>query len=421
MEIIERATLQQHIANTPDSYLRPLLAALYLEDQDCQKAIELCQQDLTIHPFSTIGHYIWALATLAMNDPNQTAIHLCAIIQIDGKFLQAYYKLAELGGDYLTQAELKYCYEKICDLNPYDNKSADKLSAFPLELQSQKPQSQAKPERTDQVEKSSEKAIMAESIESAPEIDPLTGANRLSQFFESIKKPTESLKSSGIQPSPVPEEEAHFGPIEKTAIETEPTVEPEPTTSFDEPFLEEPQVKESSGSSSISDLFSRLREKPFEEVQKENWMQEHLSSTTPSPAIPTITESEKPAVEPQAVSQPQSETKATDIPAESKATATPKVAPTKAGKASQKPKSASNKQHPPHQPKKSAASPSNISFPIPTWTLVDILMKQKLYEQALSILDIIEAKSKNEKDLEKVQASRAKIVQLMAEERSGEA
>ena len=421
MEIIERATLQQHITNTPDSYLRPLLAALYLEDQDCQAAIELCRQDLAIHPFSTIGHYIWALAALAMNDLNQAAIHLRAIIQIDGKFLQAYYKLTELGGDYLTQAELKYCYEKICDLNPYDNKSADRLSAFPLELQSQKPQSPAKPERTDQVEESSEKAIMAEPIESAPEIDPLTGANRLSQFFESIKKPTESLKSSEIQPSPVPEEEAHFGPIERTEIETEPTVEPEPTTSFDEPFLEEPQVKESSGSSSISDLFSRLREKPFEEVQKENWMQEHLSSTTPSPAIPTITESEKPAVEPQAVSQPQSETKATDIPAESKATATPKVAPTKAGKASQKPKSASNKQHPPHQPKKSAASPSNISFPIPTWTLVDILMKQKLYEQALNILDIIESKSKNEKDLEKVQASRAKIVRLMAEEQSGEA
>lgn len=418
MEIIERATLQQHITNTPDSYLRPLLAALYLEDQDCQSAIELCRQDLAIHPFSTIGHYIWALAALAMNDLNQAAIHLRAIIQIDGKFLQAYYKLTELGGDYLTQAELKYCYEKICDLNPYDKKSTDKLSAFPLELQSQKPQSPAKPERTDQVKESSEKAIMAEPIESAPEIDPLTGANRLSQFFESVIKTTVTPNSSEIKPTPVPEEEAHFGPIEKTAIETEPTVEPEPTISFDEPFPEEPQVKESSGSSSISDLFSRLREKPFEEVQKENWLKEHLSGETPSPAMPTITESDKPAVEPQAVSQPQSETKATDIP---KATATPKVAPTKAGKASPKTKSASNKQRQSPQQKKSAASPGNISFPIPTWTLVDILMKQKLYEQALNILDIIESKSKNEKDLEKVQASRAKIVRLMAEEQSGEA
>ena len=418
MEIIERATLQQHITNTPDSYLRPLLAALYLEDQDCQSAIELCRQDLAIHPFSTIGHYIWALAALAMNDLNQAAIHLRAIIQIDGKFLQAYYKLTELGGDYLTQAELKYCYEKICDLNPYDKKSADRLSAFPLELQSQKPQSPAKPERTDQVKESSEKAIMAEPIESAPEIDPLTGANRLSQFFESVIKTTVTPNSSEIKPTPLPEEEAHFGPIEKTAIETEPTVEPEPTISFDEPFPEEPQVKESSGSSSISDLFSRLREKPFEEVQKENWLKEHLSGETPSPAMPTITESDKPAVEPQAVSQPQSETKATDIP---KATATPKVAPTKAGKASPKTKSASNKQRQSPQQKKSAASPGNISFPIPTWTLVDILMKQKLYEQALNILDIIESKSKNEKDLEKVQASRAKIVRLMAEEQSGEA
>ncbi|HNZ36133.1 MAG TPA: hypothetical protein PKN58_00825 [Candidatus Marinimicrobia bacterium] len=418
MEIIERATLQQHITNTPDSYLRPLLAALYLEDQDCQSAIELCRQDLAIHPFSTIGHYIWALAALAMNDLNQAAIHLRAIIQIDGKFLQAYYKLTELGGDYLTQAELKYCYEKICDLNPYDKKSTDKLSAFPLELQSQKPQSPAKPERTDQVKESSEKAIMAEPIESAPEIDPLTGANRLSQFFESVIKTTVTPNSSEIKPTPVPEEEAHFGPIEKTAIETEPTVEPEPTISFDEPFPKEPQAKESSGSSSISDLFSRLREKPFEEVQKENWLKEHLSGETPSPAMPTITESDKPAVEPQAVSQPQSETKATDIP---KATATPKVAPTKAGKASPKTKSASNKQRQSPQQKKSAASPGNISFPIPTWTLVDILMKQKLYEQALNILDIIESKSKNEKDLEKVQASRAKIVRLMAEEQSGEA
>ncbi|HQC63229.1 MAG TPA: hypothetical protein PLC51_09245 [Candidatus Marinimicrobia bacterium] len=418
MEIIERATLQQHITNTPDSYLRPLLAALYLEDQDCQAAIELCRQDLAIHPFSTIGHYIWALAALAMNDLNQAAIHLRAIIQIDGKFLQAYYKLTELGGDYLTQAELKYCYEKICDLNPYDKKSADRLSAFPLELQSQKPQSPAKPERTDQVKESSEKAIMAEPIESAPEIDPLTGANRLSQFFESVIKTTVTPNSSEIKPTPVPEEEAHFGPIEKTAIETELTLEPEPTINFDKPFPEEPQVKESSGSSSISDLFSRLREKPFEEVQKENWLKEHLSGETPSPAMPTITESDKPAVEPQAVSQPQSETKATDIP---KATATPKVAPTKAGKASPKTKSASNKQRQSPQQKKSAASPGNISFPIPTWTLVDILMKQKLYEQALNILDIIESKSKNEKDLEKVQASRAKIVRLMAEEQSGEA
>ncbi|HPY01486.1 MAG TPA: hypothetical protein PKV04_08970 [Candidatus Marinimicrobia bacterium] len=418
MEIIERATLQQHITNTPDSYLRPLLAALYLEDQDCQSAIELCRQDLAIHPFSTIGHYIWALAALAMNDLNQAAIHLRAIIQIDGKFLQAYYKLTELGGDYLTQAELKYCYEKICDLNPYDKKSADRLSAFPLELQSQKPQSPAKPERTDQVKESSEKAIMAEPIESAPEIDPLTGANRLSQFFESVIKTTVTPNSSEIKPTPVPEEEAHFGPIEKTAIETELTLEPEPTINFDKPFPEEPQVKESSGSSSISDLFSRLREKPFEEVQKENWLKEHLSGETPSPAMPTITESDKPAVEPQAVSQPQSETKATDIP---KATATPKVAPTKAGKASPKTKSASNKQRQSPQQKKSAASPGNISFPIPTWTLVDILMKQKLYEQALNILDIIESKSKNEKDLEKVQASRAKIVRLMAEEQSGEA
>ena len=161
-----------------------------------------------------------------------------------------------------------------------------------------------------------------------------------------------------------------------------------------------------------------MREKPFEEVQKENWLKEHLSGETPSPAMPTITESDKPAVEPQAVSQPQSETKATDIP---KATATPKVAPTKAGKASPKTKSASNKQRQSPQQKKSAASPGNISFPIPTWTLVDILMKQKLYEQALNILDIIESKSKNEKDLEKVQASRAKIVRLMAEEQSGEA
>ncbi|HPC36526.1 MAG TPA: hypothetical protein P5067_08210 [Candidatus Marinimicrobia bacterium] len=421
MEIIDRATLQQQIANTPDSYLRPLLAALYLEGLEYQTAIDLCREDLNIHPFSTIGHFIWALTALAMNDPNQAATHLREIIQIDGKFLQAYYKLTELGEDYLTQAELKYCYEKIRDLNPYDDESATQLAAFPVELKSQKPQLQAELEQTDQIEESIEQAIPAEPAESAPEVDPITGAIRLSQFFESIKKSTESPKSPEIQPSPIPEEEAHFGPIEKTEIESEPTVETEPTISFDEPIAEEPQAEELSGSSSVSDLFNRLREKPFEEVQKEDWMQEHLASQTPSPESPIIAESEKPAVEHQVAPQAEKETKATNIPAESEAMVTPKVPSTKAGKASPKTKSASNKQRPPRQSKKSTAAPGNISFPIPTWTLVDILMKQKLYEQALSILDIIESKSKSEKDQAKIQASRAKIVQLMAEEQAGEA
>jgi len=58
-----------------------------------------------------------------------------------------------------------------------------------------------------------------------------------------------------------------------------------------------------------------------------------------------------------------------------------------------------------------------LKIPIPTLTLVEVLKKQKLYDQALDVLNILEKKSKN---VEKVKKVREKIVQLKAEENNSQ-
>ncbi|MCK9244689.1 MAG: hypothetical protein M0R34_09295 [Candidatus Marinimicrobia bacterium] len=436
MEINDKATLQQYIDTTPESYLRPLLATLYLKDKDYQKAIEICRQDLTIHPLSAIGHYIWALAAQAKGDIEQAVSHLQETVQIDAHFLRAYDKLTELAQGYLTPQQLKHYYEKICYLNPFDTATAAKLAALPADLESLADQMKARPPQSSQTEPSTPPVVESETaepeIEPNLEVDPVKAAEKLSEFFDTVKKTTEKATPPKVS---IPEEEAHLGPLEMP----EPTLEPEPTVSFDEPVATEPPVEskpEPTETSSISSLFSRLREKPLEEVQKENWMQERMAGESAPESTAKPEKIEQPAesapktaakIAPEKAKAPQVTDEAVQPEVKTPAvSASPaKTEETPAAKPKAKPKvkakTASPQKKSAPKTKKNVGQVNNISFPIPTWTLVDVLTKQKLYEQALSILDIIEAKSKNQDDLSKVQKNRAEIIKRLAEEQAGEA
>jgi len=434
MEISDQETLQKYIDSTPESNLRPLLATLYLADNDYQKAIDLCREDLTLHPLSAIGHYIWALTAQAMGDIQQAVSHFQAALQNDAGFLQAYYKLTDLAQGYLTPQQLKYYYEQIYYLNPLDGETAAKLAALPADLESLAAQMQIKPSQLPEPKVSDQATTQTESTPATLEVDPLQAAGKLSEFFESI--PKEMKKSTPPEPT-IPEEEAHLGPAETSGVE--PEAESEPTVTFDEPESSESpsEIKAGPEQSSISNLFSRLREKPLEEVQKENWMMEHLadevepasppeSVKTEIPADSTTKPPEKNGDKEASVIQPGTKTESADAtptitktPPESKKSSTAKT--TTKSKPKKKTQTSSSKKKSTSQTNKNDGQVNNISFPIPTWTLVDVLTKQKLFEQALSILDIIEAKSKNQDDLDKVQKNRTEIIKRMAEEQAGEA
>jgi len=469
MEINDQATLQQYIDNTPDTYLMPLLAALYLAENDTRSAIELCRQDLTIHPYSSIAHFIWALAAEANDDIEQTVAHLKSAIEADAYFLQAYYKLIELSQGYLTPQQLKQCYEQVCRLNPFDVDIAAKLAALPADLDLLAAQMKIKPQRPPKAklnempepEPEQTKTLNA-AIPDVPEakripeeriieVEPVQGAAHLSKFFDSLKQATELANQPPAPAEPhIPEEEAHLGPVDLP----EPIAEPEnePQVNFDEPETAAPSQEvfsESESGSSIKNLFSRLREKPLEEVQKENWMAEHAMAAIPEEP-PTLPQTPEIVVEPEKTAQPRPEpadllaNKLADLvtakpevieeisgpeePATKEVPVEPvekKEPPTEntavEAKSEPEPSKTTPQKRSSRSSKKAEGATNNLSFPIPTWTLVDVLTKQKLFEQALSILDIIEAKSKNEKDLTKVQTSRAEIVKMMAQEQAGEA
>ncbi|MFH1213669.1 MAG: hypothetical protein V1681_06250 [Candidatus Neomarinimicrobiota bacterium] len=478
MEINDQATLHQYIDNTPDTYLMPLQAALSLADGEYQAAIDLCRRDLTIHPYSAIGHFIWALTAQAMNDIDEAVAHLQSTIAADSYFLQAYYKLIELGQGYLNPYQLKHYYEQICRINPFDPDIAAKLAAMPADLEMLSAQMKIKPPVAPKVEPPVAAPAIKPKPEEAPvapptEAEPLHGAEQLSKFFESLKQATELPKPPVVTAEPsIPEEEAHMGPVDLP--ETKPAMEDmEPINDFETPTMDESSEETAARpekASSINDLFSRLRNKPLEEVQKENWMLERETTDNPSSPVPSSPVSPPPppqpapqpptpqAPPPPAASVPPTpapdEPLAADLvsrlqnmltpePSESPAPEVPEIEtpmpsdvsteqdfteeqPVEITEDEPKPIATPETTSPPKKraqrpAKKNSGQTNNISFPIPTWTLVDVLTKQKLYEQALSILDIIETKSKKPADLTKVQENRAEISRLMAEEQSGEA
>ncbi len=465
METLDQATLQQYVDNNPDSHLLPRLAAFFLAENDIRAATDLCRQDLTIHPQSALAHFIWALGAEAQDDIDLAVEHFQAVVRCDAYFLSAYYKLVKYSQGYLTPQQLKNCYEQICRLNPFDADIAAKLAALPEDLDMLAVQMKIKPQRQPKTTPppAAEPTATQAAVEpvpaeepptpdfsrpdTTPEVDIAGGAGRLEKFFNSMKEAADLHKQPVVASKPeIPEEEAHFGPLDLSEPDETPA-EPEPGMVFDEPAsVPSPDAAEKAEGSSISDFFSRLRNKPLEEVQKENWMAEHamasVQAESPAPKVespkPTSLKIEEPPIEsnpdiiagklekllapepaPHISEQISEESVTPEISAESE---NPESQPVvTAEKPAETAKPSAPKKRPPRQTKKTSPAANNITFPIPTWTLVDVLTKQKLFEQALSILDIIEAKSKNEKDLEKVQTSRAEIIRKMAEEQSGEA
>jgi len=316
-----KTSLQAYIDNNADSLLFSLLGDYRLQDNEAEEAIEACRSGLTKYPNSALGHYIWALAAIKMNNIGMGVEHLKTTIQLDRSFLQAYYKLTEIGKGVLDLETLKKCYERIFQLNPFDSHAEDQVETL---------------------------------TSTAPSV-----------VAEEVEKPLE----------PESEEEAHLGPIESEILEKEEAPAEVPSEESAVPAEEDIITKK--------EIYPEKETVFKEKIKPPDYIQDKVASLVRKPEEKPPEKEEKPSV-----------------------TSTKRKVPKKKSvKKTVEKETVDDKDR------------IELKIPIPTLTLVEVLKKQKLYDQALDVLNILEKKSKN---VEKVKKVREKIVQLKAEENNSQ-
>jgi len=121
MDLQNRSDLESYIESHEGSKLRPILADLILQNDMVDDAVAHCQKIITEDPGSPYGYYLIALAEIKSGEIAPAIEHLKQTTDLDHGFLDAYYLLVEIGKDQLSPGVIKACYEKIVELNPYDD------------------------------------------------------------------------------------------------------------------------------------------------------------------------------------------------------------------------------------------------------------------------------------------------------------
>ncbi|MCG2716686.1 MAG: hypothetical protein L6422_10510 [Candidatus Marinimicrobia bacterium] len=413
---MDRFDLEAYLALHDGSKLGPILAEIYLQEDRIDDMINLCQQGITKDPKSPYGYYLLALAEIESNEITSAIEHLKQTVSLDSGFLEAYYKLVEIGRDTLSPGALKTCYIRIAELNPLDENAR----------------------------------VAAGQIRESADKEALT----------KIDLPKVTRRSVSPQPAPeasrqpqLSEEEAHLGPVIEDEVEPvlEPEIEPEPQ-------LEKPAPAVAGGTTSaLSDMFNKLKSKPLVEIQKENWTlpvgdnKKTEKSDAPDIAAPKpdirftvpLRDSVDPkkkmdlihkeiGLKPDFDAAPEEkkktpETEIEDAPAtEAKGTISEKTAPPTDKKLSPKESTTVKKTTVAHMKSSRKIDENTISFnsresingkielkiPVPTFTLVEVFKKQKLYNEALQLLDVLEKHSKNK---DKIEKERQELLRLKME------
>lgn len=358
MEVMNKTDLEAYLEANTDSKLRLMLADMYLQKNDLEQTITICRQEITRNPRYPVAYYLLAMAEVKSNETTDAIEHLKQTIALDSGFLEAYYKLIEIGHSILSPEVLENYYLKIAELNPMDKNARRELQKIADKTAADVPEP---PVETD--------LAQTEAAEKAPE-----------------KELTEA-------PSPqISEEEAHLGPIEP-----EPEMAPQST---------------GSAPSTLTEMFSKLKSKPLAEVQKEDWTLPVIEEKKPDEK-----KDEPDELKPQEPASLQDEA---NVPAEPEAspkkTSKKKLVQTTKAKsktASTKSKRSEKNDQEPADSDESDPTKIELKIPVPTFTLVEVFKKQKLYDEALQLLDALEKRSKNK---EKIARSRAEILQLKIDE-----
>ena len=448
MDLQNRSELEAYLQTHEGSQLRLLLADLYLRQNMLNEALTVCQKVITEDPRSPYGYFLLALAEIKTKDISAAIEHLKQTVELDYGFLDAYALLIEIGREQLPPGALKACYEKILELNPYDDNARTAAAGISAAADRDILRNIQLPEIKIQ------ETVAQKPVEEAP--IPAETEQASEPVETPSPEPETEAPEATVAHSALSEEEAHLGPIERTEeeepepnleIEPEPQLEkengedsepqteepervPEPDTAEETaaereeaPKPEEPQKTPPSSAagegsaSALSDMFAKLKTKPLEEVQKENWSlpvveapeeEKDQNSLYKKPNVKytvplkeqTAAQQDLEEIRRQIQSKPAEEPKATELKKKQSAAAPAEVPDSK------------STTEPAPQTGENNNEKVELKIPVPTFTLVEVFKKQKLYDEALQLLDVLEKKSKNPERIEK---ERTEILKLKLE------
>jgi len=393
-----KANLIKFFESNPDSLTFPIIADFELQQDNIEQALEILNQGLNYHPDYAYGHYVLSKVLLKQGDIDNAIEELKLTIKYDPDFLHALYDIIEYGIDNLSEKDSEHYLERIKLLNPFEKKDyfEEKRNLF-KEKKTHEEEGELKTTETEEKD---------EAIEGEPSFDI-------------------------VEKEVIPEEEAHLGPVEDITKETEEINKKieEKKEIEEHESTEKPQPSQSKDR--LTSIIEKLKSAPYgslgpldiEEFKDIELAESHEEEDTERMIESQLKEEEKSAVKepsekPEEVITKEEQGK-TEKPTETeeKTEVELEEKEKKVFKEEKVEEVKVQERHPGAEIEEVTSDEREsleLKIPVPTFTLVEVLIKQKLYDQALEVLKVLE---KRKKDIDKVEEYRKQIAELKEKEK----
>jgi tetratricopeptide (TPR) repeat protein len=111
--------LEQRIKNNPESMMFARLADRYLDNNQTDKAIELCEQGLEIHPNYASAYYILAKCFASKKEYDEAERRLKRVIKLEPKYLSAHKLYADILAEQGWTKSSEMALKKVSEIDPF--------------------------------------------------------------------------------------------------------------------------------------------------------------------------------------------------------------------------------------------------------------------------------------------------------------
>ena len=138
--------LRERLEQTPNSMMFARLADRYLQLEEVDRAIEICQSGLDQHDTYATAHLVLAKCLMARKQYDEAEKQLSKALSFDPKYLKAHQLYSELMRNIGYTTSVKTSYERILEVDPLERDIRESLEAVQTEERgSQLGSSESKP------------------------------------------------------------------------------------------------------------------------------------------------------------------------------------------------------------------------------------------------------------------------------------
>lgn len=191
-------SLEGWVAKNPNSIVFAHLADCYLQTEEVDRAIQICEQGLQKYPEYPSAYYVLAKCFLAKRQYEEAEKRLKKVLMLDPKFLKAHRCYGDLMQEIGWEKSSEMSYKRVLEIDPLDEETRTEMDSL----------------RNQEMEKADELVDEAALTEAETELEDAEAFTR-----ESL--PTESFPVEEAMPEQMEEVEEELGELEPSEIEDE--------------------------------------------------------------------------------------------------------------------------------------------------------------------------------------------------------